>query len=173
MIKVFDNIHAECETCGMDLWGEDIDHIGNRYYCRSDFEKASPQEKAANKSVQDTSDFLKQILKTDTGQLLLNHDFNNWTLTNATATNAKVFTGTAANSKATKTLSLDFGKWYLIKVVGSANTGNINCYNSNDGTKLLGTNSFEDRFIALTDYIEFRNSSNAVNTVSFIEVRKL
>ena len=173
MGQIFDKIKTKCVICGTPLNGEDIDLIDGKYYCRSDFEKASPQEKAANKSVQDTSDFLKQILKTDTGQLLLNHDFNNWILTNAIATSAKVFTGTAANSKATKTLSLDFGEWYLIKVVGSANTGNINCYNSNDGTKLLGTNSFEDRFIALTDYIEFRNSSNAVNTVSFIEVRKL
>ena len=63
MIKVFDNIHAECEICGTPLWGENLLRRGNKFYCQSDYEKTSPEEKAENKRIEDESNFLKNILK--------------------------------------------------------------------------------------------------------------
>ena len=172
MITIFPKIHAECETCGMKLFGEDLDHIGDRFYCRSDYDKEL--EKPENEFIRRNYEYATDKLGIDSTQLALNHDFTNWTMTNATATSAKVFTGSAADSEATKNFNLEFGKWYEIKVTASANSGDIVCYNSTaEDATLLGANSFENRFVALTDYIEFRNATQAVNTVSLIELRKL
>ena len=171
MKQVFENIKAKCVECGTSLNGSDLLRRGSYYYCQSDFDRTSPQEKSENRKVLKRSNFIKRILGTDTGQLTLNHDFTDWTVTNATAPSSKVWTATGTTGKISKDLDLKFGQWYKIKVTASPSAGAILCYNSIDATKQLDTNSFETRFVALTGYIEFRNSTASTNTISLIEIR--
>ena len=175
MIQIFNKIKAECAVCKTPLNGEDLLKRGNRFYCRSDYERTSPQEKAENRRMLKDSNLAKRILGSDTGNLTLNHDFTVWTVTNATASSAKVWTASGTTGKISKDLDLKFGQWYKIKVTASPSAGTILCYNSTDGGLArggeLGTNSFETRFVALTGYIEFRNSTASTNTISLIEIR--
>ena len=171
MRQVLENIKAECYTCGVDLQGTDLLRRGNRFYCQSDFDITSPEEKLATRDIERDSQRAKRILGTDTGQLALNHDFTDWTVTNATAPSSKVWTATGTTGKISKDLDLTFGQWYKIKVTASPSLGTIVCYNSTDASNELGTNSFETRFVALDDNIEFRNLSASTNTITLIEIR--
>ena len=63
MKQIFDKIKVTCHTCGTPLDGEDIPRIGDRFYCRSDYEKASPEEKAENRKMERESELLKNILQ--------------------------------------------------------------------------------------------------------------
>ena len=173
MKEIFDKIRVTCHTCGTPLNGEDIPKIGDEYYCQSDYEKASPEEKIQNKTIEDDYNFWTNILGTDTAQLALNHNFTtSWTVVDGTATSAKVWTS-EASGRISKEFNFQFGKWYKLKVISTKTAGFIICYNSNDGTKELGTDNFETTFVALTDYIEFRNNSASTNTISLIEIRAL
>ena len=173
-MQIFDKIKAECVKCGTPLNGEDIDEISGSYYCRSDYEKE--MERPENEVMKRENDEIKNIL-TDEFEYNLAHDYDftlDWTATNATASSAKVWVGSTTGGKISKVFSqIVFGNRYAIKVIASATAGSVTCYNSNDDTKQLGADSFEDTFIALTKYIEFRNSSVATNTISFIEIREL
>jgi hypothetical protein len=42
------------------LFGEDIDHIGDRFYCRSDYEKEI--EKPENEKMRRNNEYVKKIL---------------------------------------------------------------------------------------------------------------
>jgi hypothetical protein len=57
---IFDKVHVTCETCGMKLFGEDIDHIGDRFYCRSDYEKE--KEKPQNEIMRKNNEYITKIL---------------------------------------------------------------------------------------------------------------
>jgi len=173
MRQILEKISTECAECGTPLNGANLRRRGDKYYCAADYDRTSPEEKAINREMKKESEFWQELLGTDTKQLTLNHNFDDWTTTNATVSSDKVWVGTTTGGKISKDLDLEFGSWYTIKVVASPSAGSIVCYNSTDGTKQLGTNSFEDRFIALTGYIEFRNTTIATNTISLIEVRKL
>ena len=171
MKSVFKKIKTVCAECGTPLNGEDLLKRGDNYYCPSDYQRTSSREKAVNRKLIKESNFIKRILGSDTGNLTLYHDFTLWTATNATATSAKVWTATGTTGKISKDLDLVFGQWYKIKVTASPSAGTILCYNSTDATKQLGANSFETRFVALTEYIEFRNLTASTNTISLIEIR--
>ena len=172
MKQVFENIKAKCVECGTSLNGSDLLRRGSYYYCQSDFDRTSPQEKSENRKVLKRSNFIKRILGTDTGQLTLNHDFTLWTVANATAPSAKVWTATGTTGKISSDLGFTFGHWYKIKVTASPSAGTIVCYNSTDASNELGTNSFETRFITLDSNIEFRNLTASTNTITLIEIRK-
>ena len=60
MIEVFKKIKAECAICGTPLNGINLLKRGNRYYCLSDFDKTSPEEKAENKKQFDKIDEYKR-----------------------------------------------------------------------------------------------------------------
>jgi len=169
MKQIFDKTKAVCAECGTPLNGVDLFKRGDSYYCSADFQRTSPQEKAENRKITEANNYFKRFLSDDTGNLTLNHDFDDWTVTNGTATD-KVWTS-EASGQISKNLGLEFGKHYKIKVIASPTVGSIICYNSTDTTLQLGTNSFDTTFIALTEYIEFRNDAST-NTISFIEVRK-
>ena len=61
MIEIFKKIKAKCVICGTPLNGEEIDKIGDYYYCRSDYEKE--MEKPENERVRKEDEFVKRFLK--------------------------------------------------------------------------------------------------------------
>ena len=62
MLEVFKKIKAECAVCGTPLNGTNLLKRGNRYYCPSDFDKTSPEEKTENKRILDrTKEYKRQF----------------------------------------------------------------------------------------------------------------
>ena len=48
MKNVFDKIRTECVICGMPLNSDTLLRRGDKYYCQSDYEKTSVNEKLEN-----------------------------------------------------------------------------------------------------------------------------
>ena len=61
MIQVFKKIKAECAECGTPLNGVDLLKRGDKYYCPSDYERLSLQEKAENEKIKNEYNFLKRM----------------------------------------------------------------------------------------------------------------
>lgn len=53
MKTLFKKIKALCHTCGTPLNGVDLLKRGDNYYCPSDYQKDSSQEKNENKRIND------------------------------------------------------------------------------------------------------------------------
>jgi hypothetical protein len=62
MREIFSKIKAKCFTCKTPLNGEDLNRIGDKFYCQSDYEKEI--EKPENEKIRRENIFIKRILKT-------------------------------------------------------------------------------------------------------------
>ena len=79
---------AYCRTCGRKLIGENLNRIGDNYYCHSDFSKEV--EKEANLRVQIRTRQEKELLKEF--ENLIDTDFTNWNLIECTETDNEITT---------------------------------------------------------------------------------
>ena len=65
MKTVFKKIKAKCAVCGTPLNGSDLLKRGGYYYCPSDYERTSPQERSANRAMARNSNYIKRVLSDD------------------------------------------------------------------------------------------------------------
>lgn len=169
MRQVFSKIKAECTVCGTPLNGVNLLRRGDKFYCPSDYEKTSPAELNMDRRIIIEDEFWRGVLGVDENNVTRDYNFADWDLTNVVASD-NVWVS-SANGKMSKEI-LDFGQSYRIKIISTSSAGSSTIYNSLDTTHQLGVDSFELEFTALSDYIEFRNSE-ATNTVTFLEIRKI
>lgn len=169
MLRVFDKIKAECTVCGTPLNGANLLRRGDKFYCPSDFDKTSQSEINESKRIKEEDEFWRKVLGDDENNVTRDYNFADWDLTNVTASDNVWVSST--NGKMSKEI-LEFGETYNIRITTESTAGNSLIYNSLDATHLLGMDSFELSFTALSKYVEFRNSA-ATNTVTFFEIRKI
>lgn len=81
-------IVANCETCGTHLVGENLNQIGNRYYCQSDYSKEL--EKPINRQIEIENRAIRNLLQDF--EELNETDFTNWNLIECSETDNVITT---------------------------------------------------------------------------------
>lgn len=62
-MEVFKKIKAECAECGTPLNGVDLLKRGDRYYCPSDYERLSVQEKIETNKMEDEHSLFQKVTR--------------------------------------------------------------------------------------------------------------
>ena len=81
-------IIANCETCGTHLVGENLNRIGDRYYCHSDYSKEL--ERSINRKIERENKAVRNLLKEF--EEFIDTDFTNWYLIECSETDNVITT---------------------------------------------------------------------------------